>query len=151
MPLTDAQLLERFNRNKPPTGVLFKSNILEVRAADGFVRMSYDIGPEFCNPSGAVQGGIVTAMLDDAAAFACIIMTTERIYVPTLELKTSFLGAAHAGLLFAEARCIKFGRSVAFMEAELKNADGKVLAKMSTTAAPRILNRPANLIAVEPA
>jgi uncharacterized protein (TIGR00369 family) len=151
MPLTDAQLLERFNRNKPPTGVLFKSNILEVRAADGFVRMSYDIGPEFCNPSGAVQGGIVTAMLDDAAAFACIIMTTERIYVPTLELKTSFLGAAHAGLLFAEARCIKFGRSVAFMEAELKNAEGKILAKMSTTAAPRILNRPANLIAVEPA
>jgi uncharacterized protein (TIGR00369 family) len=151
MPLTDAQLLERFNRNKPPTGVLFKSNILEVRSADGFVRMSYDIGPEFCNPSGAVQGGIVTAMLDDAAAFACIIMTTERIYVPTLELKTSFLGAAHAGLLYAEARCIKFGRSVAFMEAELKNPEGKILAKMSTTAAPRLLNRPANLIAVEPA
>ena len=151
MPLTDAQLLERFNRNKPPTGVLFKSNILEVRAADGFVRMSYDIGPEFCNPSGAVQGGIVTAMLDDAAAFACIIMTTERIYVPTLELKTSFLGAAQAGLLYAEATCIKFGRTVAFMEAELKNAEGKVLAKMSTTAAPRLLNRPAKLIAVEPA
>lgn len=151
MPLTDAQLLERFNTNKPPTGVLFKSNILEVCAAEGFVRMSYDIGPEFCNPSGAVQGGIVTAMLDDAAAFACIIMTTERIYVPTLELKTTFLGAAHAGLLYAEARCIKFGRSVAFMEAELMNGEGKVLAKMSTTAAPRLLNRPANLIAPPPA
>jgi uncharacterized protein (TIGR00369 family) len=149
MPLSDEQLVERFNTRKPPTGILFKSNILEVRSAEGFVRMSYDIGPEFCNPSGAVQGGIVTAMLDDAAAFACIIMTTERIYVPTLELKTSFLGAAYAGLLYAEARCIKFGKSIAFMEAELLDGEGKVLAKMSTTAAPRLLKTKPNLIAVE--
>jgi hypothetical protein len=53
MPLSDEQLVERFNQRRPPTGVLFKSTIIEVRAADGYVRMSYDIGPEFCNPSGA--------------------------------------------------------------------------------------------------
>jgi uncharacterized protein (TIGR00369 family) len=151
MPLSDEQLVERFNKRKPPTGVLFKSNILEVRAADGYVRMSYDIGPEFCNPSGAVQGGIVTAMLDDACAFACIIKTTERIYVPTLELKTSFLGAARPGLLYVEARCIKFGRSIAFMEADLKDGDGTILAKMSTTAAPRPLKHVPTLIEAETA
>jgi acyl-coenzyme A thioesterase PaaI-like protein len=78
-------------------------------------------------------------------------MTTERIYVPTLELKTSFLGAAYAGLLYAEARCIKFGKSIAFMEAELMDGEGKILAKMSTTAAPRLLKAKPNLIAVEPA
>ena len=39
MPLTDAQLIERFNTRRPPTGVLFKSQILEVRADEGFVQI----------------------------------------------------------------------------------------------------------------
>jgi uncharacterized protein (TIGR00369 family) len=150
MPLSDDQLVERFNRRKPPTGILFKSNILEVRREDGFVRMSYDIGPDFCNPSGAVQGGIIAAMLDDTAAFACIVKAGEPIYVASLELKTSFLAAANQGILYAEAQCIKLGRTVAFMEASLMDGDGKILAKMSTTAAPRSVERKPSLIEVAP-
>jgi uncharacterized protein (TIGR00369 family) len=148
MPLSDEQLMERFNRRKPPTGVLFKSNILEVRSKDGFVRMSYDIGPDFCNPSGAVQGGIIAAMLDDTAAFACIVKAGEPIYVASLELKTSFFAAAKQGILYAEAHCIKLGRTVAFMEASLMDADGKLLAKMSTTAAPRTADTAPKLVEV---
>jgi uncharacterized protein (TIGR00369 family) len=148
MPLSDEQLMERFNRRKPPTGVLFKSNILEVRSKDGFVRMSYDIGPDFCNPSGAVQGGIIAAMLDDTAAFACIVKAGEPIYVASLELKTSFFAAAKQGILYAEAQCIKLGRTVAFMEASLMDGEGKLLAKMSTTAAPRIANTAPKLVDV---
>ncbi len=150
MPLSDDQLVERFNRRKPPTGILFKSNILEVRREDGFVRMSYDIGPDFCNPSGAVQGGIIAAMLDDTAAFACIVKAGEPIYVASLELKTSFLAAAKQGILYAEAQCIKLGRTVAFMEASLMDGDGNILAKMSTTAAPRRVERAPNLVEVAP-
>jgi uncharacterized protein (TIGR00369 family) len=148
MPLSDEQLMERFNRRKPPTGVLFKSNLLEVRSKDGFVRMSYDIGPDFCNPSGAVQGGIIAAMLDDTAAFACIVKAGEPIYVASLELKTSFFAAAKQGILYAEAQCIKLGRTVAFMEASLMDGEGKLLAKMSTTAAPRIANTAPKLVDV---
>jgi acyl-coenzyme A thioesterase PaaI-like protein len=69
--------------------------------------------------------------------------------VPTLELKTSFLGAARPGLLYVEARCIKFGRSIAFMEADLKDGDGTILAKMSTTVAPRPLKHVPTLIEAE--
>jgi uncharacterized protein (TIGR00369 family) len=139
MPLSDEELVERFNRKQAPTSVLFNTKIIAVDSARGWVRMSFNIGPQFTNPSGAVQGGIVTAMMDDAAAMACIVKSGQRIFVPTLELKTTFLGAAKQGLLFAEATCIKYGKSFAFMEAELQDKDGKILAKMSTTAAPRPL------------
>jgi uncharacterized protein (TIGR00369 family) len=140
MPLTDEQLVERFSARRMPTGEVFNAEILEIRSAEGFVRIGYVIGPQFCNPMGNVQGGIVTAMMDDCAAIACIVKAGKPIYVPTLELKTTFLAPAKRGPLFAEARCIKLGKTIGFMEAELKDKDGNILAKMSTTCAPRMLD-----------
>lgn len=146
MPMTDAQLLERFNTRKPPTGNVFKSNILEVRAADGFVRMSYEVGAEYTNPMGAIQGGIVAALIDDVCAFAAIVKAGEPVAVPSLEFKTTFFAAAKPGLLFAEGRCIKMGRTACFMEGELQDSDGTVLAKMSVTALIRHPKTPPNLV-----
>lgn len=146
MPLSDDQLIERFNTRRPPTGKLFKSQILEVRSAEGFVRMSYDIGLEFTNPGGSVQGGIVTALLDDAAAFAVIIKSGQPVFVASLELKTSFFSAAKPGLLYAEARVVKLGKTIAFIEADLTDPEGKLLARMTTTTAPRLLDKPQNLV-----
>ena len=146
MPLSDEQLLERFNTRRPPTGILFKSQILRVDSQAGSVRVQYDIGIEFTNPSGSVQGGIVAAMLDDACAFACIAKAGTPVYVATLEMKTSFLAAAKPGLLYANARVIKMGRTIAFIEAELFDGEGKLLAKLNTTTAPRLLDKAPNLI-----
>jgi uncharacterized protein (TIGR00369 family) len=146
MPMTDAQLLNRFNTRKPPTGVTFKSSIIEVRTADGFVRMSYDVGPEYTNPMGAIQGGIVSALLDDACAFAAIVKAGEPIAVPSLEFKTTFLAAAMPGIVFAEARCLKMGKTACFMEGELKDSEGQLLAKISVTALVRRPKAPPNLV-----
>lgn len=137
MPMTDAELLERMNRFQPPTGRVLGMEMLEVDAEAGRVRVRYRPGPEFTNPMGSVQGGIVVAMLDDAAAFAAIVKSGERIGVPTIELKTSFFAPARAGEdLFATGRCVKFGKRVCFMESELHDKDGKLLAKLSTSAIP---------------
>ncbi|NJR43174.1 MAG: PaaI family thioesterase, partial [Akkermansiaceae bacterium] len=65
-----------------------------------------------------------------------------RIFVPTLELKVSFLAPARQGRLFAEGRVVKAGRTIAFLEADLFDGDGKHLARMSTTAAPRAIEMP---------
>jgi len=135
--MTDAELMARMNRFVPPTGVLLKMEMLELDSAAGRVRVRYLPGPEFTNPMGSVQGGIVVAMLDDAAAFAAIAKAGERIGIPTIELKTSFFAPAKAGVpLFVEARCLKMGKRVAFMEAELTDEAGTVLARMTTSAVP---------------
>lgn len=136
MPLSDDQLLERLNAKKAPTSLLLNMTVLSLSSTDGHVRLSFKVGPEFCNPRGHIQGGIVTAMLDEAAAIAAIVKSGKSIYVASLELKTSFLSPAETGQVYAEATCIKLGRSSAFMEAQLMNEEGKILAKMSTTAIP---------------
>lgn len=60
----------------------------------------------------------------------------QRMTVPTLEFKASFFAAARPGPLFAEGRCLKLGKRFAFLEAELFDPDGKLLARMSATAMP---------------
>lgn len=136
MPMTDDELLERMNAFVPPTALMLGYRMLALDSAKGWVRIRYEGKPEFCNPMGNLQGGIVAAMLDDAAATSAVVKAGERIVVPTLEFKTSFFAPARQGELFAEGRCLKLGKRAAFMEADLFDPDGKLLARMSCTAVP---------------
>ncbi len=147
MAMTDEQLLDRMRKFVPPTAILLGQELLEVDSEAGRVRMRFRVGLDFCNPMGNVQGGIVVAMLDDAAAVAAIIKSGTRIVVPTIELKTSFFAPAKANSwLYAEGRCIKLGRSVAFMEAELTDETGKLIAKLSTSALPQPMPEKHNMV-----
>jgi len=135
--MTDAELLDRMNTRVPATSILLGTRILEVDRAAGRVRMSFEPRPEFCNPMGNVQGGFIVAMLDDCAAVAAVVMSRQRIVVPTIELKTSFFGPVPLGrTVYGEGRVLKLGRRIAFMEAELTDAYGKLLAKLSTSCVP---------------
>ncbi len=135
--MTDTELMARMNRFMPPTGAVLNMEIIELDSAAGRVRVRYQPGPEFTNPMGSVQGGIVVAMLDDAAAFAAIVKAGERIGIPTIELKTSFFAPAKAGVpLYADARCLKLGKRIAFMEADLTDEAGTLLARLTTSAIP---------------
>ena len=136
MPMTNEQLIERMNKFVPPTAVLLGFRLLEVDREKGWVRARWEARPEFCNPMGNVQGGFVAAMLDDTAAIAAIVKSGERIVIPTLEFKTTFLAPAKQGELFAEGRCLKLGKRVAFMESDLFDPEGRHLARMSVTAMP---------------
>lgn len=135
--MNDTELLDRMRRFVPPTADLLGQEILELDSAKGWVRMKFQPRAECCNPMGTVQGGIVVAMLDDAAAFAAIIKAGERIGVPTIELKTSFFAPVPSGVpVFVEGRCLKLGKRIAFMESDMTDAAGKLLARLSTSAVP---------------
>ena len=83
---------------------------------------------------GGIQGGMVAAMLDDVMAFAVGLDLEWGQISPTLELKVSMLNPAKPGRLIAEGRVIKRGRSVGFIEGELFDEEGTLLATASSTA-----------------
>ena len=145
--MTDAELLERMNTKVPATSILLGTRVLAVDSQAGTVRMSFESRPEFCNPMGNVQGGFIVAMLDDCAAVAAVAASGQRIVVPTIELKCSFFGVARLGRpLYGDGRVIKMGRRIAFMEAELTDADGKLLAKLSTSCLPTPMPEDAKML-----
>lgn len=144
--MDDAALLARMNSYVPPTAVLLGFRLLELDSARGWVRARWEAKPEFCNPMGNVQGGILAAMLDDSAAIAAIVKAGERIVVPTLEMKVSFLAPAKQGELFSEGRVVKMGKRVAFLEADIFDPGGKHLARLSCTAMPSPMPEQATMV-----
>lgn len=135
--MTDEELLVRMRTRVPPTAQLLGQELLALDSRAGTVRMRFMGRPEFCNPMGHVQGGILAAMLDDAAACAVIVKSQRRIVVPTIEFKVSFLRPARMGRpIIAEGRCLKLGRTVAFAESDLFDPEGALLARLSTSCVP---------------
>jgi uncharacterized protein (TIGR00369 family) len=91
----------------------------------------------FANPVGMVQGGFVTALADSAMAASTLTWASgrdERVYTANAELKVSFLRPARAaGELVCTARVISGGRRVVFVEAEVVDDAGTLVAKASST------------------
>jgi uncharacterized protein (TIGR00369 family) len=118
----------------PPCSRLLGWHVLDARPEQGWVRIGFEGRPEFCNPAGFIQGGILTAMLDDTMGPAVLIMTKGKLYTTTISLTVNFMAAAKPGPITAEARVTQLGKTVAFMEGKLTAEDGTLLATATTVA-----------------
>lgn len=118
----------------PPSAKLLGWRLLDARPKEGWLKIGFDGKPEFCNPAGFVQGGILSAMLDDSMGPAVMVMSEGRLYTTTISLTVNFLAPAKPGPLVVEAQVTQLGRSIAFMEGRLMAENGTVLATASTTA-----------------
>jgi uncharacterized protein (TIGR00369 family) len=89
----------------------------------------------FANPVGVIQGGILAALADSAMAATSVTANTGRkVFTANTEMKISFLRPARAeGTLTCTARSISNGRRVCFVEAEVVDDAGRLVAKASST------------------
>lgn len=137
--LTDEAILARFLRTKnQPTGSqTLGFQMVAVSQAEKMVEVAFDAKAELLlNPMKQIQGGYLCAMLDEAMSVACMVASGMTHVAPTLEMKTSFLRPAMPGQIKGIGRVLKWGRSIAFTEGELYDADGRLLAKATGTALP---------------
>ena len=118
----------------PPCSRLLGWRLLDARPEQGWVRIGFDGKPEFCNPAGFIQGGILTAMLDDTMGPAVFIMTEGKLYTATISMTVNFLAPAKPGPIVGEADVRQIGTTVAFVEARLTAQDGVVLATSTASA-----------------
>jgi acyl-coenzyme A thioesterase PaaI-like protein len=64
-----------------------------------------------------------------------------QIAVASLEIKVAFLLPAHPGLYRSYGKVIRQGRSIGFLEAELRDSNDVLVATASSTAALRPKDR----------
>jgi uncharacterized protein (TIGR00369 family) len=135
---SDAEVLAKFAnaRTRPPCSDALGLELLSVDQGKGIVRLKMLGLPQWCNPRGALQGGFVTAMLDEAMAIAGIVAGELAYAVPTLDLKTTFLRPCPVGPVEAEGRVVRWGKSAAFLEADLFDNEGRHVARGSSTVLP---------------
>ncbi|WP_213270971.1 PaaI family thioesterase [Hyphomonas sp.] len=141
--LSDAEMLARFQNSKkrPPCSETLGMRLADLNQDKQWVKMEFDVSPSFANPTGAVQGGFIAAMLDEAMSTAVIIASNVTMTAPTLEMKTSYLKRLMPGKASVEARILKLGRSAAFLEADCFDADGELVARATATAIPMAFKR----------
>ena len=92
-------------------------------------------GEQMANPMGVVQGGFVAAFADSAMATATVTnLQGRRAWTANTELKISFIRPATVGeALTCTARVIGGGQRVTFVEADVTDGSGRLVAKASST------------------
>jgi uncharacterized protein (TIGR00369 family) len=83
------------------------------------------------NPQGSLHGGVIAFALDVSMGHL-IHHVTKRAAV-TLEMKTQYMRPAVSGCVRCEARFLKRGRTVSFLESSMTDSEGKIVAAATAT------------------
>ncbi|MGH7025374.1 MAG: PaaI family thioesterase [Caulobacteraceae bacterium] len=136
--VSDEALLARFVASrKPPGSATLGFRMLAVSQAERRVEIEFDARAEvMANPMKQIQGGYLCAMLDECMSVACQVSSGMTHVAPTVEMKTSFFRPAMPGRLKGIGRVIRWGKTIAFTEGEIWDADGRLIAKATGTALP---------------
>jgi uncharacterized protein (TIGR00369 family) len=118
---------------RPGIGVSLDFKLIAVE--EGLATFEGVPGEHAYNPIGSVHGGYAATLLDSACGCAVHSKLNAQQTYTTLELKVSYLRAMtkDTGPVRAEGRVVNMGRRVAFAEATLKDAQGKLYATATST------------------
>ena len=102
-------------------------------AGNGRALVTLQAGPQHTNPMGTVHGGILCDIADAAMgiAFASTLAPGESF--TTVELKINFLRPVREANLRAEGRVAHRGRTIGYVECDVVDENGKLIAKSNST------------------
>jgi uncharacterized protein (TIGR00369 family) len=100
--------------------------------APGTVTAGLSVTPELMNSWHVAHGGAVMSLLDVTCGMSAKSLDPAANGATTVELKVNFLAAA-TGDLVAEGRAHRAGRSLVFVEGEVRDATGRIVAKATGT------------------
>lgn len=126
-----------------PAALVLGQEILDVDVSKGSVRVAYTVTEPLANRFGALHGGMTAAMMDDVMSLAAGLTVEWGQITPTLEMKVSYIRQGKLGTrLIADARTIRRGSTVAFLEADLRDAEDSLVATASATVAIMQMKKP---------
>jgi uncharacterized protein (TIGR00369 family) len=91
------------------------------------------VGSPHHNPTGTLHGGILCYAADTAMGFAWSSELKTGETFTTIEMKINFFRPVWTGKLSAEATVIRRGQTVGYAECDVKDAQGRLVAKSSST------------------
>ena len=129
--LTVAERIISGEIDPPPVAKLIGFNLRSVEPGRAVLDM--EAGPQHWNPMGGLHGGILCDLADAAMGIAYASTLADGETFATVELKINFIGPVKQGHLVAEGWVVSNGRSIGYTEAEVRDDDGRLVAKASST------------------
>ena len=127
----ESTLFRRMMQRRPPVGELIGFEVAE--AGNGRTVIALQAGQQHLNPMGTLHGGILCDIADAAMGFAFASTLAPGESFTTVELKINFLRPVRQGQLRAEGRVVQRGRTIGYVECEVSDENGKLIAKSNST------------------
>lgn len=104
---------------------------MELGKVEGnLAEVSLPVTEQVANMVGTLHGGAIATLVDVAGTIAIMAADHESRPGVTTDLNVSYFAAGRLGdTVRAEAKALKSGKTLAFVEVELLNQDGKLLAQ----------------------
>ena len=120
-----------FHKNNGGTGKIF--NFKFVHYVAGSLELEGDFTEICLNPDGSVQGGMMTAMLDDVTSLLIIAETNGEKYPASTDLHTLHHRPMNQGKVKAKASIIKMGKRIATSKGEIYDGEQELIATLMHT------------------
>jgi uncharacterized protein (TIGR00369 family) len=99
----------------------------------GRTLLEMEVDERHHNPMGTLHGGVYCDLADAAMGYAYASTLGEAETFTTVELKINFFRPVREGRLTAEARVVKSGNTLGYVECDVKDANGKLVARAAST------------------
>jgi uncharacterized protein (TIGR00369 family) len=130
-----AQLQAMVEGTMPPPPIMATLGFTDFRPEPGRVVVEMPAAEFHYNPLGGVHGGVISTLLDTAAACAVHSTLAPGELYTSLDLTVKFLRpvTVDSGVLTCEGTVIQRGRRTALAQAQLTDERGKLVAHATST------------------
>src|SRR5260370_24791788 len=129
--LEQGQKVLRGELTPPPIARLLGFVLKSIEPGHAVFEMEID--ERHHNPMGTLHGGLYCDLADAAMGYAYAATLAEGETFTTIELKINFLRAVRQGRLTAEARVVKAGSALGFVEVDVTDQAGTLVARAAST------------------
>jgi uncharacterized protein (TIGR00369 family) len=126
-----AQKIQRGEALPPPIGRLLGLVLRAIEPGRAVFELAAD--ERHHNPMGTLHGGVYCDLADAAMGYAYAATLAEGETFTTVELKINFFRPVRQGKLTAEARVVRAGSKLGYVECDVKDAEGRLLARAAST------------------
>lgn len=126
-----AQKMVRGDEPQPPIARLLGFSLTAIEPGRAICVMSVD--PKHHNPLGTLHGGVYCDLADAAMGLAYGATLHEGETFTTVELKINFLRGVRQATLTADAKVVKAGNTIGYVECDVKDEQGRLVAKVAST------------------
>jgi uncharacterized protein (TIGR00369 family) len=129
--LESAEKILQGAASPPPIARLLGFSLKAIEPGRAIFEM--DVDERHHNPMGTLHGGIYCDLSDAAMGYAYASTLGEAETFTTVELKINFFRAMRAGKIIAEARVVRAGSTLGYVECDVKDGAGKLVARAAST------------------
>ena len=105
---------------------LLGMRLVDIRPDEAVVKI--EIRDDLCQPSGVLHGGVTATLIDTAMAFAVRTHLEDHEFTATIDLTVHYLRPHTSGIVTCTAKCVRAGKRIFTVSADVENEEGKLIA-----------------------